>query len=84
MSRGVFFVKLSDCLTSDEQAAYKEFYPRDILLTCILAQNGKRCVVCSWFGRGKQQSLLAALKERFGFTLTVQLAKELEKNGWIL
>jgi hypothetical protein len=83
MANGIFFVKLGDKLSDAEECAYKQFYPRDILLASMVPQNGKpRRLVCAWVGQTKQQSLLAALKERFGFAASAQMLKAFEKSGW--
>jgi hypothetical protein len=84
MSQGIFFVKVTGGLSPEEKKAYKEFYPSDIILISIDAQNSGRRLVCCWIDLTKKQSLLAALKDRFGFTASPRSVKGLEKDGWIV
>jgi len=84
MACGIFFVKLSAQLSSEERQAFKEFYPRDVLLVSIAEGKGKRSVVCRWIDQTAQKPLLTALKERFKFTPPALSVKAVAKLGWEL
>jgi hypothetical protein len=84
MSNGIFFVRLTTKLSAEEAEVYKQFYPNDLLLASFSQTGNAQRVECSWIGHDKQRSLLAALKDRFGFSAPSHLVRAMEKRGWRL